>query len=317
MSEKKSIILVVDDQPANLKVLLSFLKVYAFKIRVAESGERALRSLEDEQPDLILLDVMMPGINGFETCKQIKANRATADIPVIFMTALDSIEDKVTGFAAGGVDYITKPFQQIEVLARINTHLALRQQKQALEEAQDKLLTQKRLLEEMSITDELTGLYNRRYLNTVLKREFQHSERYETDLSCLLLDLDHFKKVNDTYGHEFGDTVLRKFCSLLGNCVRSSDFVFRFGGEEFVILLPHTDRKGAKETGEKICKIIAAERIQDNDSDISINVTVSIGVATLQTHQPAKPHDLINFADKALYAAKENGRNQVIVLDVI
>jgi diguanylate cyclase (GGDEF)-like protein len=317
MPGKKSIILVVDDRPANLKVLLSFLKVYAFSIRVAESGERALRSLEDEQPDLILLDVMMPGINGFETCKQIKANKATADIPVIFMTALDSLEDKVAGFAAGGVDYITKPFQQIEVLARIKTHLTMRQQKQALEKAQNKLLQQKQLLEKMSITDDLTGLYNRRHLNTVLKREFRYSERYTVDLSCLLLDLDHFKKVNDTYGHEFGDTVLRKFSTILSNCIRSSDYVFRFGGEVFVILLPHTDREGAKNTGEKFCNVIAGETIQDNDSDISITVTVSIGVSTMQTHQPEKPHDLINLADKALYTAKENGRNQVVVYDAL
>ncbi len=135
MSEKKSTILVVDDQPVNLKVLLSFLESHGFVVRLADTGERAIRSLEVMEPDLILLDVMMPGINGFETCKRIKANKDSADIPIIFMTALDSIEDKINGFDAGGVDYITKPFQKVEVLARVKTHVTLRNRERELQKA--------------------------------------------------------------------------------------------------------------------------------------------------------------------------------------
>lgn len=135
MEEKNVSILIVDDQPANLKVLLSFLTQHSFEVRIAENGDRALVALSNYQPDIILLDVMMPGMDGFETCRRIKADKATAGIPVIFMTALDSVEDKVAGFEAGGVDYITKPFQQVEVLARLNTHITLKRQKSELEQA--------------------------------------------------------------------------------------------------------------------------------------------------------------------------------------
>lgn len=135
MVAKESVVLIVDDQPINLKVLLACLKDQEFKVRIAENGERALRALSDEKPDIVLLDVMMPGMDGFETCRRIKANKATADIPVIFMTALDSVEDKVTGFDVGGVDYITKPFQQVEVIARVSAHIRLRKQKLELEQA--------------------------------------------------------------------------------------------------------------------------------------------------------------------------------------
>ncbi len=313
MEAKGATILVVDDQPANLKVLLTFLEVHHFQIRIADSGERALRVLENYHPDIILLDVMMPGMNGFETCRRIKDNKDNADVPVIFVSALDSVEDKVAGFEAGGVDYITKPFQQLEVLARVNTHILLRRQKLELEEARDKLLQQKKLLERMSITDDLTGLHNRRYFNTVLEHEFQRSKRHGSDLSCLLLDLDHFKQVNDTCGHECGDTVLREFASILNDSVRRSDFVFRFGGEEFLILLPQTDIEGAVQAGEKIRLRTANEKF-GNMSHV-VTITVSIGISSMHKQQPEKPNDLIAFADKALYTAKEKGRNQVLVFD--
>jgi len=245
----------------------------------------------------------MPGLDGLETCRAIKANPEIASIPVIFMTALDSIDDKIAGFAAGGVDYITKPFQQVEVLARVNTHITIQRQYAELQE-------QKIKLEEMAITDELTGLYNRRYLNKVLTCEFDHSQRYGTDLSCLMFDLDHFKDVNDTYGHDIGDVVLCRFACLLKDFVRSSDFVFRFGGEEFVVLLPQTDQQGAMDTAEKIRQTLATEEIIIQPHDVSLAITVSVGVSTLLEHKPKTYRDLVNLADKALYCAKEKGRNQ-------
>jgi diguanylate cyclase (GGDEF)-like protein len=311
VTQKESTILIVDDQPANLKVLLSLLKLHYFQIRVAASGEQALIVLSKNLPDIILLDVMMPGMDGFETCQRIKANKATADIPVIFMTALDRIEDKVAGFEAGGVDYITKPFQQVEVLARVNTHISLRQRELELKETKNELFKQNKRLEQLSIIDDLTGLYNRRHLNRVLKQEYQRSKRYTTDLSCLLLDLDHFKQVNDTYGHEFGDTVLKKFSSILSESVRDSDYVFRYGGEEVLILLPQANIEDARDTGEKIRMRIAAEEF--SDGTFSTPITVSIGGSSFQKHLPEKPHELVTFADKALYMAKNNGRNQVVI----
>lgn len=311
MITHKATILVVDDQPANLKILLSFLKDHQFEIRIADSGERTLQILKTYQPDIILLDVMMPGINGFETCRQIKRNQNTADIPIIFITALNSIEDKVSGFEAGGVDYITKPFQQIEVLTRINTHVTLRRKEQELQKALDEVTRQQQLLKKLSITDDLTGLYNRRHLNTILRQEFQRSKRHNHDLSSLMLDLDHFKQVNDKYGHEFGDKVLREFAYVLEEFLRSSDYAFRFGGEEFLLLLPETNIEGAMQVGEKIRLRMAREEL--TEKHILATVLVSVGVASVHCHHPKVCNDLIAYADKALYTAKECGRNQVCV----
>ena len=302
METNKGTILVIDDQPANLRVLLSFLKTHGYQVRVDISGERALRSLNKVRPDLILLDVMMPEMDGFETCRRIKATPGIADIPVIFMTALDSIEDKITGFEAGGVDYITKPFQQVEVLARANTHITLQKQKV--------------LLQKLAIIDDLTGLNNRRSLNTILKRERKLAKRHNNDLACLMFDLDHFKKINDTYGHEFGDVILQKFADIIRRNSRSSDYSFRYGGEEFLILLPQTDGTEALAVGEKIRKIMAETTNSEQLSDTPVTVCVSVGGSTLRHNEPDEKCSLINRADKALYTAKKNGRNQVVLNDV-
>ncbi len=304
-------ILVVDDQPANLKVLLSFLKEHRFGIRIAESGERALEVLKTFIPDIILLDVMMPGIDGFETCHLIKEQEETAEIPIIFISALDAIEDKISGFEAGGVDYITKPFQRIEVLTRINTHLRLRRKEQELIKALDEVVKQQKIFKQLSITDELTGLYNRRHLNTILSQEFQRSLRHDNDLSCLMLDLDHFKQVNDQYGHDFGDIVLKTFSLIIQDVIRSSDYAFRFGGEEFLILLPETNIEGAMQVGEKIRLRMTQEII--SSGDIQTTVKVSIGIASMRHHNPENCGRLLTLADKVLYSAKEGGRNQVRV----
>jgi diguanylate cyclase (GGDEF)-like protein len=304
-------ILVVDDQPENLGILVSFLKDHQVEIRIADSGEQALQILETYHPDIILLDVTMPGINGFETCRLIKKNQKTADIPVIFMTALDSIEDMVSAFEAGGIDYITKPFQQIEVLTRISTHVNLRRKEQELQKALDEVIRQQKLSKKLSITDDLTGLYNRRHLNTILRQEFQRSKRHNSDLSCLMLDLDHFKQINDKYGHEFGDKVLREFAAILEEFIRSSDYAFRYGGEEFLLILPETDIEGAMQVGEKIRLRMAQEKI--TQKHILATVRVSVGVTSVHCHHPDTCNDLIVFADKALYTAKECGRNQVCI----
>ena len=304
MKNKGDKILVIDDQPANLEVLVSFLTDHNFNVRIAENGKWALQVLETYQPDIIILDVMMPEMDGFETCRRIKSNKDTADIPVVFMTALDSIQDKVTGFEAGGVDYITKPFQHLEVLARVNAHVALRKQKIKLEQ-------QKELLKMMSITDDLTGLFNRRHMTTILEREFGRCHRYGTDLSCLLVDLDHFKRINDTYGHVFGDIVLRKFSQSLARSIRATDSAFRYGGEEFLILLPQTDINGAIQIGENIRR--RAENAQIEFRNISARVTLSGGISSFHQNHPRTSKEMITFSDTALYKSKKAGRNRMSV----
>lgn len=304
MESENDTILVIDDHPSNLEVLVSFLKDQNFTIRIAENGEWALQVLETFQPDVIILDVMMPGMDGFETCRKIKSNKETASIPVIFMTALGSVKDKVSGFEAGGVDYITKPFQHVEVLARINAHIKLKKQRIQLEQ-------QAELLKVISVTDDLTGLFNRRHMNTVLKREFERCLRYNTDLSCLLIDLDYFKKVNDTYGHGFGDIVLRDFSQSLANSIRTTDYAFRYGGEEFLILLPQTDINGAVKIGENIRERTENNRIESGA--ISVSVTFSGGLSSFHKHHPATSKEMLAFSDNALYASKKAGRNRMSV----
>ena len=299
-------VLIVDDQAVNLKILLTFLQDHGYKVRIAESAKRALQVLDDYIPDCILLDIMMPEMSGFELCCELQKNGKTSGIPVIFMSALDSVEDKVKGFESGGVDYITKPFQDVEVLARLNTHITLRRQKLELERVQAELLLQTERLERLAITDELTGLHNRRCLRLILDRECQRGIRHHSVLSCLALDLDFFKRVNDTYGHDVGDTVLQRFASILMDNIRSSDSCFRIGGEEFIILLPETDIRGAWRTAEKIRLSVENTQFQG----VEHRLTVSIGIAASNENGPAENEELLQRADQALYTAKRQGRNR-------
>ena len=303
---KDPTVLIIDDQVANLKMLLTFLQDNCYKVRIANSAKRALLVLESHTPDCILLDIMMPGTSGFELCRMLQENPQTAGIPILFMSALDAVSDKIKGFEAGGVDYITKPFQDVEVLARVNTHITLRRQKLELERVQKALLLQTEQLERLAITDELTGLQNRRCLKLVLDREQQRGIRHNLELSCLALDLDHFKRVNDTYGHDAGDMVLQEFSTILINSIRSSDSCFRVGGEEFIILLPETGAEGAWKTAEKIRRSVEQEQF----SKIKHPITVSIGISITNAFQAKNTEELLHYADKALYIAKENGRNR-------
>lgn len=311
MKTNNASILIVDDNVSNLKVLLTLLQDHGYSVRIAESAERALQVLDKFSPDCLLLDIMMPGMDGFDLCRKLQKDPETSKIPILFMSALDAVQDKIEGFEAGCVDYITKPFQELELLARVKIHITLRRQKQELEQVQEELLHQKTKLELLSITDDLTGLHNRRCLNMVMEREFLRGIRHESNLSCLALDLDHFKRVNDTHGHEVGDTVLQTFSTLLVNSIRSTDFSFRIGGEEFIVLLPETDVDGARQTAEKIRK-----RMEEKSfTGVDHRVTVSIGICSIKEHLPGDSGELLNFADKALYTAKQGGRNRTRTYD--
>lgn len=309
---EKPKILIVDDRPENLLALELLFEEIPCEIFRALSGNEALTQVAGNDFAMVLLDVQMPDMDGFETAEFMRGNKKTSHVPIIFVTALSKEQRHVfQGYKSGAVDYLFKPVEPEVLLGKVSVFLELYRHRRGLEAAQEELLRQKKILEEVSIKDDLTGLYNRRHLNTVLRQEFERSKRYGTDLSCLLLDLDHFKKVNDTYGHGFGDTVLREFAHRLTNSIRSSDFAFRFGGEEFLLLLPQTDIAGAKQTGENIRLCLAAENIEDINH--SAAVTVSVGVCSYRQQHPESQDDLIALADKALYAAKMNGRNQVAI----
>jgi diguanylate cyclase (GGDEF)-like protein len=321
MIDQPQTLLLIDDNATNLGVLTGYLKGQGFQLMVARNGKDGLERARLGHPDLILLDVMMPDMDGFETCRRLKADPATQEIGVIFITALQSVEDKVKGFAAGGVDYISKPLQAEEVLARVSTHLKLQAQKHLLQE-QNRLLEleiteRKRIeaeLERLATTDPLTGLYNRRHFFTVAEAEFKKAQRYERLLSAIMLDIDHFKKINDTYGHAVGDQALIFLAQHLRACMRAVDVVARYGGEEFVILLPETPAETAYQQVAERIRVQLEQAVMPLPEGGDLKFTVSLGIADNARPAPdATFEHLLKMADEALYVAKDSGRNQSVV----
>ncbi|MFA6012417.1 MAG: diguanylate cyclase [Desulfobacteraceae bacterium] len=299
-TQGKPIILMVDDKPMNLLSLSAAIQNDEFHIVQAGSGNEALSLVLDHDFALILLDVQMPGMDGFETAELIRSNAKTRHIPIIFISAVSQEETHLfKGYDKGAVDYLFKPVNIFILKSKIHIFM--------------ELYKQNILLKDLSVKDGLTGLYNHRHMNEVMESEFNRAIRYKTDLSCLLMDIDYFKSVNDTLGHPFGDFVLKGFADHLIEHVRDSDFVFRYGGEEFLVLLPQTDLNGAVAMAEKFRK--AMEQVVFKQLEHQTSLTVSIGVASIYTHHPSGYSELIAFADQALFAAKAEGRNRSHVYD--
>ena len=292
---KRQTILVVDDMPTNIDILAGLLDD-RYKVKAARTGAKALEIVHSgNPPDLILLDVVMPGMSGYEVCEALKADPDTATIPVIFVTSLNDEEDEEKGLKLGAVDYITKPFRAAIVLARIENHL--------------KLKSYQDLLRRQSNLDGLTGLPNRRAFDDLLGQEWRRGARLRSPLSLILLDIDHFKQYNDHYGHLAGDECLRLVGRDLASVGRSMDFVGRYGGEEFVCILPHTDSSGAQKVAERLQDKINELGITHEHSSAAEHVTISMGVATILPNLKVSPEQLILSADKMLYRAKDEGRN--------
>lgn len=296
--DKLSRILIVDDERHNIKVLSELLRE-EYKIMAAKSGQVALNAAHGPNPpDLILLDVMMPELTGYEVCRQLKAHPRTMHIPVIFITALDATDDEAKGFELGAVDYIFKPFKPVIVKARVRTHIHLKRKTD--------------LLDRMASIDGLTEISNRRSFDITLEKELRRIARSGAFLSLILSDIDFFKKYNDYHGHAQGDTCLRRVAKALADCAnRSGDFSARYGGEEFAVILPGTDLDGAITIAEKIRTTVAELNISHAASTVADHVTLSLGVATVSGSQDISPVDLIMTADDFLYQAKKSGRNAV------
>jgi diguanylate cyclase (GGDEF)-like protein len=323
-------ILVVDDTPYNLDLLCSVLTRKGFNVIVAESGQKALALVQVDPPELILLDICMPQMNGYEVCKTLKADPLTRDIPVIFISALDEILDKVKAFEVGGVDYITKPFHAAEVVVRVNLHLSLRLQQQL--EEQNRLLKQEvraRLaaeaalkaanqeLQRLAHLDGLTQVANRRGFDSCLAQEWRRMSREQQPLSLILCDVDFFKRYNDTYGHQAGDDCLCRIASAISTIIsRPSDLVARYGGEEFVIILPNTPIQGAIHIAKEIQKGVRALELVHERSQVSDYVTLSIGITSVIPDADLSPMMLIAAADRALYKAKMDGRDRIGIEEV-
>ncbi|WP_238375975.1 diguanylate cyclase domain-containing protein [Ectothiorhodospira magna] len=290
--------MIVDDQPTNIHALASLLKV-DYRILTATSGERALVMARGESPpDLILLDIVMPGMDGYDTCRRLKDDEATRSIPVIFVTALDDVEDEEKGLNLGAADYISKPFSPAIVRARVRNQVTL------------KLKTD--MLEKISLQDGLTEIPNRRKFDQKLAEEWGRARRDGQPLSLLMIDIDQFKPYNDHYGHGAGDECLKRVAQAMAQTLsRTSDLLARYGGEEFVALLPGTDETGCRHLAESLLEAVRSLQLPHGLSDVAPHVTVSIGGATHSARTPkTNPETLKKSADDALYLAKQAGRNR-------
>lgn len=293
---------IVDDDAAISRLLSFLLNQNGFLTFECATGEEARARLAAEPWDLAILDRRLPDMDGADLCQELRANPDTEIRYIIMLTGKDEEEDKVEGFKQGADDYVTKPFQQKELLARIKAG-------KRIVDLQKRLLDSNRRLELLSVTDGLTKLHNHRYFQDELARKYDESERYERPLSMAMIDIDFFKKVNDTYGHAVGDDVLKAVARLYETSVRSTDLVARYGGEEFAVMMPETDLDDALITAEKIRSLLEESRIDTQAGSLAI--TVSIGVASVPRSRVHSAKELIIAADKALYRAKRAGRNQV------
>ncbi len=294
----KGTILIVDDDPMNIDIIAEILGKH-HDILFATNGKDAMKIALSEVPDLIILDVLMSEMDGYEVCKKLKANTIISDIPVIFITGLSNVADERKGLEVGAVDYITKPISPPIVNMRINNHM--------------KLTRALKKLSELSRTDGLTNLANRRYMDERLEKECLGMRKPESPLSFILIDIDYFKQFNDTYGHLAGDGCLIEVARTISQTAnRSTDLVARYGGEEFCCILQNTGNERALKLAERIRANVLAQKIRNEDSDVNEFLTLSLGVATILPNGNFTPDEVITIADENLYTAKTTGRNKVV-----
>ena len=296
------LVLVVDDLNINLQIVGAILDGEGYATTFATSGQQAIERMNAALPDLILLDLMMPEMDGFEVCENLRARPECCEIPIIFVTASQEKKHVLQAFDRGAVDYITKPFNPPELLARVKLHLELKHTRDELKKAVAEL-------ERLATTDALTGIANRRSLLTMGENEFLRARRYDRELSVLILDVDRFKQINDNYGHALGDEALTAIARAIVSSMRKGDSVGRFGGEEFVAFLPETNLDDGMKVANRIRTTIAELSLFFRTKPVKM--TVSVGV-TEYSKEDLKIDDLIQRADKALYHAKHRGRNLVV-----
>jgi diguanylate cyclase (GGDEF)-like protein len=314
-TEHSERILVVDDNPTNVMLLSSALKKSGYGVLIAENGKKGIEIARQQSPDLILLDILMPGQSGFEVCNILKSDPLTSAIPIIFVTAATDTETIVNALSRGGCDYITKPFILNEVVARVSVHLRLRRtERELLKRNRELEIVSKQLqnvneeLARLTRLDPLTNLLNRRAWQESAQLERERANRFGDIFSICMIDVDYFKNLNDSRGHQTGDECLKQIAKSIQGTCRNIDVAGRYGGEEFVVLLPETDIQGAVEVADRIREDIYDLKLPHPDSPVAGYVTVSIGVAS---YEADSWENVVKRADDALYTAKRTGRNRI------
>ncbi len=307
-------ILIADDEPSNVRLLGELLKD-SYDIFVADNGQQVMELAAAVCPDIILLDVMMPRVDGYSACRMLKENSATSEIPVIFITAKTASDDIVRGFEVGGQDYVPKPFNPQELFARVRTHIELKTAQERLrdnslrlEDVNRKLSAALDQMEIMARQDPLTGLANRRYMLDRLEQEAARAARYGKKLSVAMADIDDFKAINDSRGHECGDLVLKTVSNIMKESIRTEDMVARWGGEEFLFLFPETPVAGASVIAEKIRGLVESAAIMYRGREA--RVTVTFGIAEYAPERSIDEN--ISRADNAMYRGKKSSKNTII-----
>jgi len=304
----KAKILLVEDSRTQGAVAKEFLERNGYEVIWVEDGKSAIRTAKSRHVDLVLLDVELPDINGNEISRWMKVDQDTKGIPIIMLTVKSSVDDKVAGLESGADDYLSKPYNEIELNARIYACLRTKALQDELRQKNRQLEKLLGKVEFLAITDPLTELYNRRRFEAVMEKEFKRAQRYSSPLSCMLIDIDRFKAINDTFGHQAGDSVLKETAWIIRQCIREVDVAARWGGEEFIVLCLQTRKQDAGNAAERIRRTVEENRFPALGEE---RVTVSIGVAGIPDDSASNAERLIFTADMAMYEAKEKGRNRV------
>lgn len=306
----KAKILLIEDSPLQSRQIKQMLEKIGYAVFCTDNGIEGLKMVTTLNPDVVILDVVLPDISGHEVCRWIKVREDTKRIPVIMLTVKAKLKEKVAGLRIGADDYLPKPFKESELDARIYASLRTKEFQEELRKKNTQLEELLQKVEIMAITDPGTGLFNRRRFEDVLQKEFARSKRYEEALALMMIDIDHFKTINDTFGHQVGDQVLAGVAKIISAQFREVDTVARYGGEEFAVLLPQSTKAGAAMAAARALEVVAGHPFEDLKGR-NRKITISIGIAGLPDPMLNTEDRLIQCADVALYKAKQNGRNRV------